>query len=35
MGNVIECEKCGQFTIEVIGDRELTCENCTKDEVTE
>jgi len=29
--NFIECEVCHKFGIEVIGDRELTCEYCFGD----
>ena len=28
MATYVECEKCGNFAIEVIGDRELSCEYC-------
>jgi len=28
MGQYIQCEKCGEYAIEVIGDQELSCENC-------
>lgn len=32
MSNLIQCEKCLNFSIEVIGDRELGCEVCLNEE---
>ena len=31
MSSYIECDKCGEFGIEVIGDKELGCEFCSED----
>ncbi len=28
MSNYIRCKKCGEFGIELIGDKELSCEYC-------
>jgi len=33
MGTTIKCEKCGNYSIEVIGDRELDCEICLNKEI--
>ena len=35
MTQYIQCPKCKQFTIEVIGDEELTCDYCENDEGVE
>ena len=32
MGIYRECDKCGNLTIEIIGDRELGCEYCLNQE---
>jgi len=31
----IKCDKCGKYTIEVIGDKELGCEYCLNKEELE
>jgi hypothetical protein len=35
MSIYVECEKCGNYSIEVIGDKELGCEVCLNKEEIE
>lgn len=35
MTKYIKCDKCGKFSIELLGDEELTCEYCENDEGVE
>jgi formylmethanofuran dehydrogenase subunit E len=35
MSTFIKCDKCGNYTIEVIGDKELGCEYCLNKEYEE
>ena len=30
MSSYIECEKCGECAVELLGDKELACENCAE-----
>jgi hypothetical protein len=30
MGQYIQCEKCGKWAVELMGDEELACEECSE-----